>query len=284
METTSLVNIGELSRPATVLIEKIAQGVGGLFQPWQIRRVAEAEADAAEIRAESEIQIDELKHRALQRFVEEETKKQINMENITRKALPLLEENAHPENIENDWIMNFFDKCRLISDDEIQILWSKILAGEANNPGTYSRRTINFLGSLDRADALLFKNLCRFCWSAPGPVPLVYNIEDDIYKNNGIYFLGLQHLDEIGLLSFNQIAGYKHERIPHNTHYLYYGIDVEIEFKKEDDNEMGIGHVYLSRIGRELTRICDSEPIPEFFEYIIDMWKNKFGLTISYNR
>ena len=31
-ENTSLINIGELSRPATVLIEKISDAVGGIFK------------------------------------------------------------------------------------------------------------------------------------------------------------------------------------------------------------------------------------------------------------
>ncbi len=41
---TSLVNIGELSKPATVLVEKISDAVGGIAKPWQIRRIAKAEA------------------------------------------------------------------------------------------------------------------------------------------------------------------------------------------------------------------------------------------------
>lgn len=39
----SIVNLGEISKPATVLIEKISDAVGGVFKPYQIRRVAEAE-------------------------------------------------------------------------------------------------------------------------------------------------------------------------------------------------------------------------------------------------
>jgi hypothetical protein len=49
--------------------------------------------------------------------------------------LPELTEAATPEKLEDDWITNFFDKCRLISDEEMQTLWSKVLAGEANAPG-----------------------------------------------------------------------------------------------------------------------------------------------------
>ena len=46
---SSLINLGELSKPATVLIEKISEAVGGTFKPYQIVRVAKAEAQADRI-------------------------------------------------------------------------------------------------------------------------------------------------------------------------------------------------------------------------------------------
>ncbi len=176
-DSTSLVNIGELSRPATVLIEKISDAIGGVFQPWQIRRVAEAEADAEKIKAVTQIEITNLHHRALQRFIIEEAKKQNNIESITAKALPLLEEKAQPQNVEDDWITNFFDRCRLISDEEMQMLWSKLLAGEANSPGKYSKRTVNLLASLDKTEAHLFTQLCTFCWVIYDASALVFDLE-----------------------------------------------------------------------------------------------------------
>jgi hypothetical protein len=33
----SLINIGELAKPATVLVEKISEAIGGYFKPYQIR-------------------------------------------------------------------------------------------------------------------------------------------------------------------------------------------------------------------------------------------------------
>ena len=160
----ALVNIGELSKPATVLIEKISDAIGGIAKPHQIRRVAQAEADAARIAATAQIEITELHRRAFGRFITEEAKKQENIESITAKSIPLLEETAQPQNIEDDWITNFFDKSRLISDDDMQNLWSKVLAGEANSPGKFSKRTVNLLSSLDKNDATLFTKLCGFCW------------------------------------------------------------------------------------------------------------------------
>ena len=39
----SIVNLGDLSKPATVLIEKISDAIGGIFKPYQIKRIAKAE-------------------------------------------------------------------------------------------------------------------------------------------------------------------------------------------------------------------------------------------------
>ena len=71
------------------------------------------------------------------------------MEDITAKAVPQLNKNEKPESMENDWIVNFFDKSRIVSDNEMQQLWSRILAGEANAHGTYSK--LMMLCSLQRS-------------------------------------------------------------------------------------------------------------------------------------
>ncbi|MCA1626178.1 MAG: DUF2806 domain-containing protein [Acidobacteria bacterium] len=100
-DETSLVNIGDLAKPVTTLIEKIADATGVLYEPRRIRKRAKAEANAELIKAESQIEITALQRRALSRFVQEEGKKQENIEDITEEAIPLLNENSTPENIED---------------------------------------------------------------------------------------------------------------------------------------------------------------------------------------
>src|SRR5262249_28412740 len=115
MSDNPLINFGDLTKPATVLVQKISDAVGGGFKPYQIVRVAKAEAEADRIRAESQIQITDIHRRALHRFLEEEARKQSNIETITQGALPLVTERANPAEVEDDWITNFFDKCRIVS-------------------------------------------------------------------------------------------------------------------------------------------------------------------------
>lgn len=164
MSDNSLINFGELSKPATVLIEKISDAIGGIFKPYQIKRISKAEAEACLLQTETKIEIRCLTQRAMRRFIEEETKKQRNIEEITQRAIPKLSDNASPENIENDWISNFFDKCRLISDSEMQEIWSTLLSQEANRPNSISKSTINTLSIIDKIDAQHLTQLCKFCW------------------------------------------------------------------------------------------------------------------------
>lgn len=268
-----VINIGELSKPATVLIEKISEAVGGVFKPYQIVRVAKADAEAERIRAESQIQISDLQRRAFYRFLEEEAKKQKNIEEITRQALPQLDDKSKPEQLEDDWITNFFDKCRLISDSEMQSLWSRVLAGEANAPGSYTKRTVNFLSSPDKSDAQLFTSLCKFGWMIGGVVPLIYDVQAQIYNKWGVNFKSLKHLDSIGLIQFDGLTGYRRLRLPKRFSVLYCGTPIILELQKEIENEMNIGHVLLTKVGEELAPICGSQPDGEFQEYVLKKWK-----------
>jgi hypothetical protein len=57
---------------------------------------------------------------------------------FTEKALPQLDEGADPNAMEDDWVTNFFDKSRIVSDDVMQELWARVLAGEANRPACHA--------------------------------------------------------------------------------------------------------------------------------------------------
>ena len=143
MTENPLIDVGGLAKPATVLIEKISNAVGVVYAPTHVRRMAAAEADAAQTHALAQIEISDIERRGFERLVREQGRKQHNMESITKLALEDLKPDAKPENIEDDWIANYFEKCRNVSNEEMQSLWAKVLAGEAN-------RSRSFFSSEDR--------------------------------------------------------------------------------------------------------------------------------------
>ena len=281
-KTYSLIDLGDLSKPADTLIRKVSDAVGGIFAPYQVKRIAKAEAEAAMIEAQSEIEISELHRRAAHRFIEEEAQRQTNMEDITAKALPQLNAEATPDSIENDWLVNFFDKSRIVSDNEMQVLWARVLAGEANAPGTFSKRTVNFLSDLDKVDAELLTKLCGFGWSIVDVVPLVFDVQAEIYNSCGINFVTVSHLESIGLVQFNHLSEFMRVKLPKRFFLHYYKKLLMLEMPKDADNELNIGHVLLTKIGQELAPICGSSPVEGFWDYVTDRWTRylpKLGTT-----
>ncbi len=272
-QNNSLVNLGNLAETAKVLIEKVSDAVGGVFKPYQIKRVAKAEAEAEIIKATTQIEISEIKQRALDRFLVEEASKQENIESITKKAIPQLEEGANPGGIEKDWLIDFFDKSRIVSDEEMQNLWSAILAGEANKPGSYSKRTLHLMASLDKKDATLLNKLCRFLWKIEDiTVPLVFDTKHDLYVNNGISFSVLKHLDSIGLISFESVSGYISKDLNKTVVVSYDKKITTLEFQNDSKNDLNIGHVLFTDVGAQLAQFCQGRAVEGFEEYVMSEW------------
>lgn len=276
----SLINLGDLSKPATVLIEKISDAIGTLYKPRQIKRIAQAEAEAEKINALAKIEVSEIQQRALARLVQEEGKRQENIESITANAIGQLKDDAKPEKLHEDWISHFFEKCRNVSDREMQGLWSSLLAGEANKPGSYSKRTIELVSSLDKSDAHLFTQLCTFAISGGEIFPLVLDYNADIYLKKGINFGALNHLDSLGLIKFNNLQTFILQNLPQNVTFLYLGIPVSFKLKAESKNNFEIGHVMLTQTGQQLAPICGAQIDIEFINYLTDYYRKK-GIEVN---
>lgn len=269
----SIVNLGSLSKPADTLIKKVSSVIGGIFKPWQIKRVAKAEAEASLIKAKSEIEITDLHRRAMHRFVEEEANRQENMEQITEKAIHQLDSNSNPDNIEDDWIINFFDKARIISDTDMQNLWARVLAGESNKPGSYSKLTVNILSYLAKRDAELFVSLCRFGWVIGRFTPLIFDEQASIYNDLGISFSSLSHLDSIGLIQYSSLGGFSRKGYPKTLKISYFGQPMTLTMEKESNNKLSIGKVLLTQVGSELASVCQVQVVEGFYDYVKEKWE-----------
>ncbi len=292
------INIGDLTKPASLLLEKISAMFGTLWQPRQIKRIAAAEAEAAIIRAKGEVEAglvkasgdverDELHARAARRFAEEETRKQINMETITEKAIPLLEEKSEPQSIDDDWMFSFFEKCRNTSDDEMQELWAKILAGEANRPGSYSKRTINSMSMFSKKDAEYVSILSGFCCSLGfiEETPFYYGREP-VYEKHQFDDEKRGHLESIGVVSLvrgNVVYDMGSLSIfPIKYHDEIWMLKPKRRigslFRKP--NRFLSGKLDLTEVGEEVISICKKPYYDEFPDFLVEEWR-KSGFKVK---
>lgn len=274
-DNKSLVHIGDISKPVTVLIEKISNAIGIVYEPKRIVNKAKAEAEAKKIKTLSKIELDDLEQRTFQRVLQQEIRKQENIEQITAKAIESLDSNANVESLEEDWVAYFFKQCDTVSDEAMQSLWSKLLSGEASNPGTFSKRTVDFVSRLDKKDAELFTTFCQFNWVSEEISPLIYDFKHDVYIKQGIKFSSLLHLQSLGLISLEGLTTYDSKVETKQVNFYYYGRRVTLEFPSETNNIFARGHVILSSIGTELAPICGSVENSEFYDYITDKWRKE---------
>ena len=292
-----------LSPTGAALIEKISDAVGWLAAPAQEVRMARARATANMILAESDIEIADLQaaslvQRADFRIAVEQVVQQMNIETIITKALDHLEERAVPHEMDNDWVLNFFDKCKYASDEQMQELWAKLIAGEANNPGTFSRKTVNVVGDLDSNAASLFATYCRFVIGVGNRgVPLIVLDQSKglpaIYQDQGIDFNSLRLLAELGMI----MIAFEHLSLLIN--YTMSGLPEEVSLSYGErtrnircpDGFITIGVTYPTIVGQQLALLRVADPVEGFFDFIIDQWDSlcqsrpvltSAGLSIGY--
>lgn len=288
MDVNILTDIGKFSKPVNTLIKSIATGTGIVYEPHKIVRKAKAEGKALLIKTKTEnevrklttqnpIERQDLEHRALTRFVSEETIKQINIENIIEKAIPLINDNAPTELVEQDWITNFFDKCRIVSDTQMQEMWARILASEANTPSSFSKRTVNLVANFDKRDAEFFTKLCTYNWKIKKSTVIINDLKNEIYVKNGINFDTLSYLASMQVVQIGVSFGYVENKLPLDFIGTYYGEKYRFELKK---NSLSIGVVLFTQAGLELAKVCNSKPDDEFKEYAIQNWE-KCGIKIT---
>ena len=272
----------DLTKPATVLIEKISDAIGGMAKPFQIVRVAKAEAKATVIRARAQVQVENLNRRAMLRFRSEKARKQANMEQIISDAIPQLEVGSAPQNLADDWITNFFDKCRVVSDQEMQQLWSRLLAAEANHPGKFSRKTVNLVSDLGKADAELFTAVCNFTWWFRAPysyaAPIIFaGIGEPVhetYSRAGLNFESLTLLNSLGLIQFDAATGFVWNDAANPLHASYFG---RVALVPNEAQNLNLGNVIFTRSGSELASVCHSSAVDGFFEFTRGQWAASQG-------
>lgn len=61
-----------------------------------------------------------------------------------------------------DWFVRFFEDAGNISDEKVQELWAKVLAGEIDQPGSFSLRTLDMLRSLSKSEAETLQTIASY--------------------------------------------------------------------------------------------------------------------------
>ncbi len=97
--------------------------------------------------------------------------RQGNLIAIAEKATPLLEDLPDPKIEDPDWIALWLEKAQNTSDEGLQQWWARILAGEAQSQGSFSKWALNAVACMSKDDIEAFAKLAQCVWAfGPGPL------------------------------------------------------------------------------------------------------------------
>lgn len=203
----SLVNIN-ITEPITELVKVVSNGIGTLYEPRRIRKKAEAEAKALEIteRSKTNAEIERRERlcesdiRIQNRLMAQERMRQKNIDDVVDiAAYQLKDERKVPKDkVSVDWATRFFNTVQDISEDEMKLIWGKLLAGEVKSPGSYSLRAIELLKNLTPEESQLFTEVSKFALKRAHEIIIIQS--DDINNDYGLTFDKILTLTDAGLL------------------------------------------------------------------------------------
>jgi uncharacterized repeat protein (TIGR03899 family) len=281
--TNPLVNLDNLTEPFTKLIEVVSAGMGTLYAPFGTVRQAKADAKAKVILAKADTEILSLQQRAVHRLQYTESRRQANLERIAVEASQALPNVVSGEAVDEDWILQFFENAQDVCDAEMQKLWGRLLAGEVASPGGYSKRTLQFLKTMSKDEALAFVKYCGFAFANSRGWHFVLGCEF-IWKEMAKIFENIDfklHFANIGLITPDQT--YFSYSLNNET-ITYFGKEYTIKAPKPED---GLGKIYghssFTQIGQELRGVVDAQMIPNYVEQLSQQLSDELNIVFIPN-
>ena len=250
---------------------------------------AQAKARAMLVSPDSKVEGElDFAHTITQRIQFQEEKRQSNIESVVRQTASELEDKrVEDHDPDHDWTARFFSDIQDVSNQETQLLYAKILAGEVERPGSTSIKALSLLRDLDQMTARLFRILCSVS---------IYTSLNEEHTDVRVLSLGGQAtqnaLDRFGL-SFRNLNVLNEHGLIISDFASWYDLRVSVDIfdaneKREEifmcvpfrfqdcywllkptkprsvDAEFRGNGVALTKAGRELARVVACQAVPEY--------------------
>lgn len=292
MPNNSLVNIE--GKALEKLIGVTAQGVGTLYRPRAIRNEADAKAYEIRVigRAETEVMAErnellaESDIRIQERWLYQERNRQRNIDNVVQNAIEQYnpETTVSDEPVNEDWSTRFFNIVQDVSEEEMQLLWAKILAGEVKQPKSYSLRTLELLRNLSKEEADVLNLAGNFVINFQN-TPLIFKQKyNDFWTKYGLTLSHQLLLTELGIIQPEPDLKFVLRQSPANSQFLFTSGKYIIRVKKTaNTKERDIPIIKFTKVGGELLKLLTPDVNEEYFkEFVANFDKNDMDIDYAF--
>ncbi|GAB2983046.1 hypothetical protein GCM10027049_19950 [Mucilaginibacter puniceus] len=232
--------------------------------------------------------IDEVKslyERANERETYQSQKRQINVEKITNFASDELknEDLITPEPVDDDWTSRFFSIVEDVSNEEMQAIWGKILAGEIKQPKSYSLRTLEVIRNLSKEEATTFIKIANFAIEADGVYFIFRGSNEDLRTKFNISFPEITLMVELGIIQPGDLIHLKYQNTPttHEKGFIF-GSTIVLGEKNANTPEVQIPLYLFTRVGTELLKLASKQPPFDYLKFFAEFLQ-KQKIKVSYS-
>lgn len=271
-------DLAGLSKPLTKLIEVIANGCNWVAQPYQIKRIADANAYASSVKSKEDFKqglrtsLLEFTNRSI--LSVRENRQIDNLVNIISYAGQELQaiDNINDIPVSPEWSSRFFDYAQNIYEEDVQVIWGKILAQETATPGIFFKRTLTVLHNIEQFEAKWFAELCQFVIDESFVLKNIIDFEYFTYNK-------IQSMIDCGLLNSESciISIDKNvESIIFKSHYLN-----RIHNSVVPLNDISFSGYSLTDAGIQLYKITQVSSNLDFMKIVQEQIKKNFGVDFE---
>ncbi len=142
-----------------------------------------------------------------------------------------------------------------------------------------SEQIDNNLSFLSVQDQQLFEKLYPFIWFQGEPLVLIYDVTEEVYVEQGVTLSVLRQLEKNGLIIVEP-SGFVKRKFGQHTRLFCGGKLTKIGFSEPMDNQLDLGHVLLTELGKRIAGTCNIPRNQACYEYVINRWFQQ-GLILS---
>lgn len=190
---------------------------------------------------------------------------------------------------DNDLFWGLLEHSKEISNEEMQDLIAKIIAGEYNAPGTYSMSTLQVLKSVGKNELEIFQKFTGCLVAGEDFYKDFFTFGEkqlSIRREKSFDYGEFIELQNLGLIQTNSIS----TRIPLEDsktiiNIQYAGKVIVFRAKQTDPNYTLPDRYQLTSAGRQILKHLKQNYFPEFEQWLVDFFKDKnFEVLESKNK
>lgn len=293
----------ELGKQAVKAVDKLSNGLckvlGYFFEAKHMKQMAEAEAYKIKALADAKsyeintigeairnnqdlpmafnngdtsLSIDttnteQLIQRSNYRLQYQQARKEHNIESVIGKTVLELEDKTveSTDDVDEDWLNRFFNIVEDVSDEQLQSLWSRILAGEILQPHSYSLRLLEFLRNISKDELELILKIMPFITGKK-----IFK-NDNILSKYGINYELILKLDEIGILNSSAMISQYYDLNNNEQASLFDNKEIIclVNNKSSEKKHISIPIFTVNEIGLKLQKLSNTKMNVDFVKEIL---------------